>query len=81
MNDGSREDMPNGGAAQPNLQRSLRLRREQMQMALMARLRAYFFAGILVTAPIGITVYLAWPVAVLAGALLVLLGRVPDTDR
>ena len=60
MNDGSREGMPDGGAAQPNLQRSLRLRREQMQMALMARLRAYFFAGILVTAPIGITVYLAW---------------------
>jgi hypothetical protein len=28
-----------------------------------------------------LTVYLVWPVAVLAGALLVLLGRVPDTDR
>ncbi len=28
--------------------------------SLMARLRAYFLAGILVTAPIGITVYLAW---------------------
>jgi len=27
---------------------------------LSARLRAYFFAGILVTAPIGITIYLAW---------------------
>jgi hypothetical protein len=27
------------------------------------------------------TVYLAWPVGVLAGALVVLLGRVPDTDR
>ena len=40
--------------------RSLRLRRQQMQLALMARLRAYFFAGILVTAPIGITIYLAW---------------------
>jgi len=26
----------------------------------MARLRAYFLAGVLVTAPIGITVYLAW---------------------
>ncbi|HYN39922.1 MAG TPA: DUF502 domain-containing protein, partial [Rhodospirillales bacterium] len=40
--------------------RSLRVRREQMQLALMARLRAYFLAGILVTAPIGITIYLAW---------------------
>ena len=28
--------------------------------SLMARMRAYFLAGILVTAPIGITVYLAW---------------------
>ncbi|MGH6939397.1 DUF502 domain-containing protein [Hypericibacter sp.] len=27
---------------------------------LMLRLRTYFFAGILITAPIGITVYLAW---------------------
>ncbi|MBK8209373.1 MAG: DUF502 domain-containing protein [Rhodospirillales bacterium] len=31
-----------------------------MQLALVARLRAYFFAGILVTAPVGITFYLAW---------------------
>jgi uncharacterized membrane protein len=30
------------------------------QMGLMARLRAYFFAGILITAPISITFYLAW---------------------
>jgi uncharacterized membrane protein len=29
---------------------------------LFARLRAYFFAGVLVTAPIGITIYLAWSV-------------------
>lgn len=29
-------------------------------MTLFARLRAYFFAGILVTAPIGITLYLTW---------------------
>jgi uncharacterized membrane protein len=29
---------------------------------LSARLRAYFFAGILVTAPIGITIWLAWSV-------------------
>jgi uncharacterized membrane protein len=29
-------------------------------MTLSARLRAYFFAGILVTAPIGLTLYLAW---------------------
>ena len=29
-------------------------------MPLFARLRAYFFAGILVTAPIGITLYLTW---------------------
>jgi uncharacterized membrane protein len=35
-------------------------RREQMRLALMARLRAYFFAGILVTAPVSITIYLAW---------------------
>jgi uncharacterized membrane protein len=40
--------------------RSLKVRGQQMQLALMARLRAYFFAGILVTAPIGITFYLAW---------------------
>lgn len=40
--------------------RSLWLRHQQMQLALMARLRAYFFAGILVTAPVSITVYLAW---------------------
>ena len=29
-------------------------------MGLIAKLRAYFFAGVLVTAPIGITFYLAW---------------------
>ena len=29
-------------------------------MTLFSRLRAYFFAGILVTAPIGITLYLTW---------------------
>jgi uncharacterized membrane protein len=29
---------------------------------LFGRLRAYFFAGVLVTAPIGITIYLAWSV-------------------
>ena len=51
-----------GGEAEGGrpIPRSLRVRRQQMQLALMARLRAYFFAGILVTAPIGITVYLAW---------------------
>ena len=31
-----------------------------LRLALVARLRAYFFAGILITAPIAITVYLAW---------------------
>ncbi|MGE0724880.1 MAG: DUF502 domain-containing protein [Alphaproteobacteria bacterium] len=30
------------------------------RLGLTARLRAYFLAGVLVTAPIGITVYLAW---------------------
>lgn len=30
------------------------------RLGLAARLRAYFLAGVLVTAPIGITVYLAW---------------------
>jgi uncharacterized membrane protein len=30
------------------------------QMGLMARLRAYLFAGILITAPISITLYIAW---------------------
>lgn len=39
---------------------SLRHRRKQMQIALMARLRTYFFAGILLTAPFAITLYLAW---------------------
>jgi uncharacterized membrane protein len=33
-----------------------------LRPALFARLRAYFFAGVLVTAPIGITVYLVWSV-------------------
>ena len=37
-----------------------RVRREAMRLALIARLRAYFFAGILITAPIAITIYLAW---------------------
>ncbi|MFZ5791894.1 MAG: DUF502 domain-containing protein [Pseudomonadota bacterium] len=31
-----------------------------IRMGLIARLRAYFFAGILITAPISITIYLAW---------------------
>lgn len=31
-----------------------------VQLGLAARLRAYFFAGILITAPISITFYLAW---------------------
>ena len=31
-----------------------------LRLALVARLRAYFFAGILITAPIAITLYLAW---------------------
>jgi uncharacterized membrane protein len=39
---------------------ALRGRRETMRLALVARLRAYFFAGILITAPIAITIYLAW---------------------
>jgi len=42
-----------GTAPKPKPVRSLRL-------GLIARLRAYFFAGMLVTAPLGITVYLAW---------------------
>jgi uncharacterized membrane protein len=33
---------------------------ESLQMGLTARLRAYFFAGILVTAPVAITFYIAW---------------------
>lgn len=33
---------------------------ERLQMGLTARLRAYFFAGILVTAPVAITFYIAW---------------------
>ncbi|HVI50232.1 MAG TPA: DUF502 domain-containing protein [Candidatus Sulfotelmatobacter sp.] len=31
-----------------------------VKMTLVGRLRAYFFAGILITAPISITVYIAW---------------------
>jgi uncharacterized membrane protein len=38
----------------------LQPRRERLQLALIARLRAYFFAGILITAPMAITIYLAW---------------------
>jgi uncharacterized membrane protein len=30
------------------------------RLGLVARLRAYFIAGVLVTAPIGVTIYLAW---------------------
>ncbi|WP_119303289.1 DUF502 domain-containing protein [Dongia deserti] len=30
------------------------------QMSLGARLRAYFFAGVLITAPVSLTIYLAW---------------------
>jgi uncharacterized membrane protein len=56
VDNGDKVDVSGG----PPASRSLRLRRQQMQLALMARLRAYFFAGILVTAPISITVYLAW---------------------
>ncbi|MGE5546471.1 MAG: DUF502 domain-containing protein [Solirubrobacterales bacterium] len=33
---------------------------ESLHMTLWARLRAYFFAGILVTAPVSITFYIAW---------------------
>ncbi|MCC7167246.1 MAG: DUF502 domain-containing protein [Rhodospirillales bacterium] len=33
-----------------------------LRIGLVARLRAYFLAGILVTAPVGLTVYLAWKV-------------------
>ncbi|HLO78705.1 MAG TPA: DUF502 domain-containing protein [Magnetospirillum sp.] len=33
---------------------------EPLHLGLMARLRAYFFAGILVTAPVSITFYIAW---------------------
>ena len=31
-----------------------------VKISLMGRMRAYFFAGVLVTAPISITLYLAW---------------------
>lgn len=47
-------EAPEGGAA-PKARRVRSLR-----LGFVARLRAYFFAGMLVTAPIGITVYLAW---------------------
>ena len=47
------------GSPQPRRRSPPRLR-ERMRLALVARLRAYFFAGVLVTAPIGITIYLAW---------------------
>ncbi|MCR6632135.1 MAG: DUF502 domain-containing protein [Magnetospirillum sp.] len=33
---------------------------ESLHLGIMGRLRAYFFAGILVTAPVSITFYLAW---------------------
>lgn len=39
--------------AAPRQKRSLRL-------TMTSRLRAYFFAGVLITAPIGLTIYLAW---------------------
>ena len=51
----TRESLSEAADQRPR-SRSLWLRRQQMQLALMARLRAYFFAGILVTAPVSITV-------------------------
>lgn len=60
MNGDARAGRPDGDASPPKPPRSLGFWRERMQLALMTRLRAYFFAGVLVTAPIGITVYLAW---------------------
>ncbi|MFD1623066.1 DUF502 domain-containing protein [Azospirillum griseum] len=51
-----------GAAAQPNKEATSkgtdRPRRERI--GLVGRLRAYFLAGILVTAPIAITIYIAW---------------------
>lgn len=44
------EDAARDGAAAEGLAR----------ISLMARLRAYFFAGILITAPVSITIYIAW---------------------
>jgi uncharacterized membrane protein len=50
---GVAEASADGNTPAPKRVRSIRL-------GFVARLRAYFFAGILVTAPIGITIYLAW---------------------
>src|SRR5262249_28547912 len=54
--------MTKGPAATDNLPRSGAPAAIPLRPALFARLRAYFFAGVLVTAPIGITIYLAWSV-------------------
>ena len=40
--------------------RPLQVRLSTMHLSVAARLRNYFFAGLLVTAPIAITIYFAW---------------------
>ncbi|MDA8230328.1 MAG: DUF502 domain-containing protein [Magnetospirillum sp.] len=45
---------PHGGETAPSPEG------EHLRLRMAARLRAYFFAGILVTAPISITFYIAW---------------------
>jgi uncharacterized membrane protein len=51
---------PRHEVSQPPERSAGSMRREAVRLALVARFRAYFFAGILVTAPIAITIYLAW---------------------
>lgn len=48
--DASNSHPPHGGSGDS----------ESLHLGLSARLRAYFFAGILVTAPVSITFYIAW---------------------
>ena len=53
---------------------------EPFHMSLMVRLRAYFFAGILITAPISITLYMAWLVITFVdGRVVGLLPGNPNT--
>ncbi len=59
MNDSKRKTPPGGSLKDPRLKPDEQKHREAHK-GLMGRLRAYFLAGVLVTAPLSITIYIAW---------------------
>ncbi|MBI1778976.1 MAG: DUF502 domain-containing protein [Proteobacteria bacterium] len=63
----------NGEPRQPESEGAL----SALHVSLSARLRAYFFAGVLITAPIAITIYLSWQfIAAVDGAITPLIPAV-----